>query len=337
MLVYAIIAAKSTSIRPDLSYEDWAAGNDAWKTKCSDCVGNRIMWINLLCQPTHAGVRSFSWSKDPWCEFVWPLRKVPVVFFCVCVCFFGGMVKGDTDMVCLGFPFPDVKPATGKNIGAGTGHWKLKIWSTALLEVEKMVKNWQGAGWKTCYFQSNKVWHSKWGSYHLEFLDIGMSQTEFYSRISHRMFGCSYFRSVRKVHQFWMLMVSHGIQGAGFFLVAYWYPLPSFPWSIKWNLGFLKTKTCHKTSWPGVRTEIIIRPQQTQGSSRGGFMSHITPKRDSRPYRLVDWRVWEPTVGAHGYSTEDCVGNHEPRSFLSGYRFFFVSSNENSKLNISGF
>ena len=73
----------------------------------------------------------------------------------------------------------------------------------------------------------------------------------------------------------------------------------------------------NKTSWPGVRTEIIIRTQQTQGSSRGGFMSHITPKRDPRPYRLVHWQTVE-----HGYSSEECGGNHEPRSFLSGYRFF---------------
>jgi len=160
-----------------------------------------------------------------------------------------------------------------------------------------------------------------------------MSQTELYSRIS-----CS-FGSVKKVHLVIFSDVSRSSKpknslisgceigtprytGCRLSLVAYWYPLPSFPWSIKWNLGFLKTKTCHKTLWPGVRTEIIIRPQQTQGSSRGGFMSHITPKRDSRPYRLVDWRGWEPTVGAHGYSSEDWGGNHEPRSFLSGYSFF---------------
>ena len=56
-------------------------GHGKWcLKKRSDFVGNRIMWINLLCQP-NAGVRSFSWSKDPWCEFVWPLRKVPVGCF----------------------------------------------------------------------------------------------------------------------------------------------------------------------------------------------------------------------------------------------------------------
>ena len=151
-----------------------------------------------------------------------------------------------------------------------------------------------------------------------------MSRTEFYSRIS-----CS-FGSVKKVHLVIFSDVSRSSKsqnslisgceigtsrytGFSFFFGCLLVSIAIFPMKHQMKPRLSQ----NKTSWPGVRTEIIIRTQQTQGSSRGGFMSHITPKRDPRPYRLVHWQTVE-----HGYSSEECGGNHEPRSFLSGYRFF---------------
>ena len=128
MLAYAIIAAKSTSIWPDLSYEDWATGNDAWKN-VQILLGIESCESIFFASQT-PGVRSFSWSKDPWCEFVWPLRKVPVVCFCVRVCVFFGDGQG---WHWHGVPWFCVSRCETKRhrkikiIGAGTGHWKLKI------------------------------------------------------------------------------------------------------------------------------------------------------------------------------------------------------------------
>ena len=175
-----------------------------------------------------------------------------------------------------------------------------------------------------------------------------MSQTEFYSRIS-----CS-FGSVKKVHLviFSEVLRSSKSQnslisgceigtpwytGCRLFKIAYWYPLPSFPWSIKWNLGFLKTKTVSQNLM--ARRSYWDHHQAATNPGQQPWRFYVTHHPQTRFATLQVGRLtgMRTTVGAHGYSSEDCGGNHEPRSFLSGYRFFLVSSNENSKSNISGF
>lgn len=86
MLVYAIIAAKSTSIWPDLSYEDWATGNDDWKN-VQILLG--IIWINLLCQP-NAGCQVIFLVEGPLVRIRMAITQgASCCFFkCVCVCVF---------------------------------------------------------------------------------------------------------------------------------------------------------------------------------------------------------------------------------------------------------
>lgn len=113
MLAYAIIAAKSTSIWPDLCLK-----NVQILLGIESCES--IFFANQT-----PGVRSFSWSKDLWCEFVWPLRKVPVVFL-------GTAVKGDPDMGgAFGFGVSRCETSNRKKtkseLALGTESWRFKL------------------------------------------------------------------------------------------------------------------------------------------------------------------------------------------------------------------
>ena len=147
MLAHAIIAAKSTSIWPDLSNEDWAMGNDAWKN-VQILLG--IIWINLLCQP-NAGCQVIFLVEGPLVRIRMAITQgaswLFFLFLCVCV-FLGGWRSRVTRWhgVTLGLAFRDVKPATGKkhqNIGAGTGQVEDLNYSPSL-----KLKWW----WEQIYF-----------------------------------------------------------------------------------------------------------------------------------------------------------------------------------------
>ena len=147
MLAHAIIAAKSTSIWPDLSNEDWAMGNDAWKN-VQILLG--IIWINLLCQP-NAGCQVIFLVEGPLVRIRMAITQGAswlFFFVFVCVCVFGGMaVKGDTLTWCHPwFGVSRCETSNRKktsNIGAGTGQVEDLNYSPSL-----KLKWW----WEQIYF-----------------------------------------------------------------------------------------------------------------------------------------------------------------------------------------
>ena len=161
-----------------------------------------------------------------------------------------------------------------------------------------------------------------------------MSQTEFYSRIS-----CS-FGSVKKVHLVIFSDVLRSSKSQNSLISGCEIGTP-------WYTGFRLFLNCLLVSIAIFPMKHQMKPRFSQNKNdvtkpHGQAFVLRSSSGRNKPRVAVEvlchTRFATLQVGRlTGIALKSAGGNHEPRSFLSGDRFFLVSSNENSKLNISGF